>query len=123
MISERDNVLHSWCVPAQWHAPTIVDARGAHFWDADGHDYLDMSSLAECSNLGHQHPAVVRAIREQAERLCFVTTAWGAQPRAELARLLLEKSRFSGGRVFFTRRGPDANQPRVKFARQRCSWA
>ena len=39
---------------------------------------LDMSSLAECSNLGHQHPTLVAAIRAQAERLCFVTNAWGA---------------------------------------------
>jgi len=45
MISERDSVLHSWCVQSQWQAPTIVGGRGAHFCDADGHDYLDMSSL------------------------------------------------------------------------------
>src|SRR2546430_11607987 len=94
VISERDNVLHSWCVQAQWQAPTIVGGRGAHFWDAEGHDYLDMSSLAECSNLGHQHPAVVKAICRQAERLSFVTSAWGAQPRAELAETLLEKAGF-----------------------------
>jgi len=38
---------------------TIVGGRGAHFWDADGHDYLDMSSLyPNASNLGHQHPKV-----------------------------------------------------------------
>src|SRR5213592_882275 len=97
-MSERDSVLHSWCVPAQWQAPTIVGGRGAHFWDADGHDYLDMSSLSECSNLGHQHPKVVEAIREQAERLCFVTSAWGAQPRAELAQALLEKAGFKQDR-------------------------
>lgn len=100
MVSERDTVLHSWCVPAQWQAPTIVGGRGAHFWDADGHDYLDMSSLSECSNLGHQHPAVVKAICEQAERSCFVTSAWGAEPRAELAKVLLEKAGFERGRVF-----------------------
>jgi len=105
-------------VPAQWQAPTIVGGRGAHFWDADGHDYLDMSSLSECSNLGHQHPAVVKAIREQAERLCFVTSAWGTQPRAELAQALLEKAGFERGRVFFTSGGADANEHAVKFARQ-----
>ena len=77
-----------------------------------------MSSLAECMNLGHQHPAVVRAIREQAERLCFVTAAWGAEPRARLAERLLEKSGFEGGRVFFTLGGADANEHAVKFARQ-----
>src|SRR4030095_3946818 len=82
------------------------------------HDYLDMSSLSECSNLGHQHPAVVKAIREQAERLCFVTSAWGTQPRAELAEALLEKAGFKNGRGFFTVAGADANEHAVKFARQ-----
>lgn len=118
MINERDSVLHSWCVPAQWQAPTIVGGRGAHFWDANGHDYLDMSSLSECSNLGHQHPTVVKAIREQAECLCFVTSAWGTRPRAELAAALLEKAGFEDGRVFFTVAGADANEHAVKFARQ-----
>jgi taurine--2-oxoglutarate transaminase len=115
---ERNDVLHSWCVQAQWDAPTIVGGHGARFFDANGRSYLDMSSLAECSNLGHQHPTVVRAIREQAERLCFVTSAWGAQSRAELARLLLDKSGFAGGRVWFTLGGADANEHAVKFARQ-----
>jgi taurine---2-oxoglutarate transaminase len=118
MMPEDQTVLHSWCVQADWHAPTIVGGRGAHFWDVRGRRYLDMSSLAECMNLGHQHPAVIRAIREQASRLCFVTAAWGAEPRAALAELLLEKSGFDGGRVFFTLGGADANEHAVKFARQ-----
>ncbi|GAP67504.1 adenosylmethionine-8-amino-7-oxononanoateaminotransferase [Mizugakiibacter sediminis] len=118
MASERDSVLHSWCVQAEWHAPTVVGGRGAWLELEDGRRVLDMSSLAECSNLGHQHPAVVEAIRRQAERLCFVTAAWGARPRAELAAALLEKSGFAGGRVFFTLAGADANEHAVKFARQ-----
>ena len=102
MTPERESVLHSWCVQSQWDAPTIVGGAGARFWDTAGRSYLDMSSLAECMNLGHQHPRVVEAIRAQAERLCFVTSAWGAAPRAELAFELLQRSGFSGGRVFFT---------------------
>ena len=118
MAAERDTVLHSWCVQADWHGPTIVGGAGAHFIDEGGQRYLDMSSLAECMNLGHQHPAVVRAIQAQAEKLCFVTAAWGAAPRATLAALLLEKSGFAGGRVFFSLGGADANEHAVKFARQ-----
>ena len=117
-MSERDSVLHSWCVQSEWRAPTIVGGQGARLRDADGREYLDMSSLAECSNLGHQHPQVIAAIRAQAERLCFVTSAWGAQPRAQLAEALLEKSGFARGRVFFTLGGADANENAVKFARQ-----
>jgi taurine--2-oxoglutarate transaminase len=115
---ERDTVLHSWCVQSEWIAPTVVGGAGARFRDAQGRDYLDMSSLSECCNLGHQHPRVVAAIRAQAEQLCYTTSAWGAQPRADLAARLLEKAGFEGGRVFFTLGGADANEHALKFARQ-----
>jgi taurine--2-oxoglutarate transaminase len=115
--AEREAVLHSWCVQSQWDAPTVVGGAGARLQLADGRSILDMSSLAECSNLGHQHPRLVAAIRAQAERLCFVTNAWGAEPRAELAGRLLEVSNFAGGRVFFTLGGADANENAVRIAR------
>jgi taurine---2-oxoglutarate transaminase len=116
--SERTTVLHSWCVQSQWDAPTIVGGQGARLFTDDGRTLLDMSSLAECSNLGHQHPAMVAALEVQARQLCFVTNAWGAQPRAQLAARLLELAGFEGGRVFFTLGGADANEHAVKFARQ-----
>jgi len=118
VTAERRDVLHSWCVQSAWDAPTIVGGAGAHFWDESGRRYLDLSSLAECMNLGHQHPAVIRAIQEQAAKLCFVTAAWGAEPRAALARALLDRSGFDGGRVYFTLGGADANEHAVKFSRQ-----
>ncbi len=118
MSTERTTVLHSWCVQSEWQAPTIIGGCGARLLDADGNSWLDMSSLAECSNLGHQHPRIVEAIREQAAQLCFVTSSWGAKPRADLAEALLEKSGFDGGRVFFTLGGADANESAIKFARQ-----
>ena len=118
MSIERESVLHSWCVQSQWNAPTVVGGAGARLHLEDGRTILDMSSLAECSNLGHQHPRVVAAIRAQAERLCFVTNAWGAGPRAELAERLLELAGFDGGRVFFTLGGADANEHAVKIIRQ-----
>ncbi|MFO1402164.1 MAG: aminotransferase class III-fold pyridoxal phosphate-dependent enzyme [Steroidobacteraceae bacterium] len=117
MRAERDSVLHSWCVQSQWDAPTVVGGTGAWLHLADGRAILDMSSLAECCNLGHQHPRLVAALRAQAERLCFVTNAWGAAPRAELAEQLLELAGFAGGRVFFTLGGADANENAVRIAR------
>src|SRR5882672_9499641 len=121
MSAERQTVLHSWCRQTDWNAPTIVGGQGARLFTDDGRTILDLSSLSECCNLGHQHPRVVAVIREQAEKLCFVTSAWGAEPRAHLAELLLEKSGFEGGRVFFTVGGSDANEHAVKFARQASS--
>ena len=116
--AERDSVLHSWCGQSEWDAPTVIGGAGARLHLADGRSILDMSSLAECSNLGHQHPRLVAAIRAQAEELCFVTNAWGAVPRAELAERLLQLSGFEGGRVFFTLGGADANEHAVTIARQ-----
>jgi len=118
MPSERDFVLHSWCVPADWNAPTVVGGRGATLLLEDGRELLDMSSLVECSNLGHQHPKLIAAIKAQADKLAFVTAAWGAQPRRTLAERLLEVSGFEGGRVFFTLGGGDANENAVRIARQ-----
>ena len=111
-------MLHSWCVQAEWDAPTVVGGAGAHFFLEGGQAILDLSSQAECCNLGHQHPRLVAAIRDQAERLCYVANAWGAAPRAELAERLLQLSGFEGGRVFFTLGGADANENAVKLARQ-----
>jgi taurine--2-oxoglutarate transaminase len=118
MPSERDFVLHSWCVPGDWSAPTVVGGRGARLLLEGGRELLDMSSLVECSNLGHQHPRLVAAIKAQADKLCFVTSAWGAEPRRVLAERLLELSGFEGGLVFFTLGGGDANENAVRIARQ-----
>lgn len=117
MPNERDFVLHSWCVPGDWNAPTVVGGRGAKLLLEDGRELLDMSSLVECSNLGHQHPKLVAAIKAQADKLAFVTAAWGAESRRALAERLLEVSRFEGGRVFFTLGGGDANENAVRIAR------
>ena len=118
MPSERDFVLHSWCVPGDWKAPTVVGGRGATLLLEGGREMLDMSSLVECSNLGHQHPKLVAAIKAQAEKLAFVTSAWGAEPRRVLAERLLDLSGFEGGLVFFTLGGADANENAVRIARQ-----
>lgn len=117
MPSERDFVLHSWCVPGDWNAPTVVGGRGARLVLEDGRELLDMSSLVECSNLGHQHPKLIAAIKAQADKLAFVTAAWGADSRRALAERLLEVAGFGGGRVFFTLGGGDANENAVRIAR------
>lgn len=117
MLSEQQTVLHSWCKQSEWSAPTVVGGAGARIHTEDGRSILDMSSLAECSNLGHQHPRIIAAIKQQAEQLCFVTSSWGAKPRADLAAMLLDKSGFIDGRVFFTLGGADANENAVKIAR------
>ena len=116
--SEKAYVLHTWqAQQGDWNAPAIVGGAGAWFWDADGKRYLDMAAQAECSHLGHQHPGIVAAIQQQASELCFIHNAWGSPPRAELARLIIEKSGFAGGKVFFTLDGAEATEHAIKMAR------
>ena len=110
-VDERATVLHTWTIQAQWNAPTIVGGSGAWFIDQDENRYLDFSSMAECCNLGHQHPRVIAAIKAQADQMCYV------QPGMLMAARLIEKSTLSGGKVFFTLAGADANENAVKFAR------
>ena len=115
---EKTFVLHTWqAKQTDWNSPTVTGGEGAWFWDEQGKRYLDLSSQAECSHLGHQHPAVVAAIQQQAGELCFIHNAWGAAPRAELARLLIEKSGLAGGKVYFTLSGAESTEHAVKMAR------
>lgn len=115
---EKTFVLHTWqAKQTDWNSPTVTGGEGAWFWDEQGKRYLDLSSQAECSHLGHQHPAVVAAIQQQAGELCFIHNAWGATPRAELARLLIEKSGLAGGKVYFTLSGAESTEHAVKMAR------
>lgn len=115
---EKTFVLHTWqAKQTDWNSPTVTGGEGAWFWDEQGKRYLDLSSQAECSHLGHQYPAVVAAIQQQAGELCFIHNAWGATPRAELARLLIEKSGLTGGKVYFTLSGAESTEHAVKMAR------
>lgn len=116
--AEKVYVLHTWQASQQdWNAPTISGGQGIWFWDEDGQRYLDLSSQAECCHLGHQHPDVVAAIQRQADELCYIHNAWGARPRAELARRLIELSGLSSGKVYFTLSGAEATEHAIKMAR------
>ena len=94
----------------------LVKGKGARVWDADGKEYLDfVSGLAVC-NLGHSHPAIVAAIKEQAEKLIHVSNLYHIEPQAELAKLLVGNS--FADKVFFGNSGAEANEAAIKLARK-----
>jgi taurine--2-oxoglutarate transaminase len=62
-------VLHSWSVQDALDPIPVAGAEGRHFWDYDGKRYLDFASQLVNVSIGHQHPKVVAAIKEQAEKL------------------------------------------------------
>ena len=73
-IRELDakHVLHSWSVQSQISPLAVAGAEGRYFWDYDGNRYLDFASQLVNVNLGHQHPKVVAAIVEQAQKLTTI---------------------------------------------------
>jgi acetylornithine/N-succinyldiaminopimelate aminotransferase len=94
----------------------FVRGEGALLWDAEGNEYLDfLTGISVCS-IGHCHPAVVTAVREQSARLMHVSNLFYTEPMARLAQRLSEAS--LGGRVFFSNSGTEAIECAIKVARK-----
>jgi acetylornithine/N-succinyldiaminopimelate aminotransferase len=94
----------------------FVRGEGARLWDADGREYLDfLAGISVCS-VGHCHPAVVEAVREQAGRLMHASNLFYTEPMARLAQRLSESS--LGGRVFLANSGTEAIECAIKIARK-----
>ena len=66
----------------------LVRGKGTRVWDADGKEYLDFLAGIAVNSLGHCHPAVVRAIQQQARKLLHVSNLYHIAPQSELAREL-----------------------------------
>ncbi|HXQ87844.1 MAG TPA: aminotransferase class III-fold pyridoxal phosphate-dependent enzyme, partial [Gaiella sp.] len=66
----KEYVLYSWSVQDQINPIAVAGAEGRHFWDYDGKRYLDFASQLVNVNIGHQHPRIVQAIKDQADVLC-----------------------------------------------------
>ena len=94
----------------------LVKGEGARLWDAGGKEYLDfVAGIAVC-NLGHSHPAVVKAIKKQVKNLTHVSNLYYTQPQGEVAALLTKYS--FADKVFFCNSGAEANEAAIKLARK-----
>ncbi len=114
---QKDYVMQSWSKSGLDTLP-IERAEGIYLYDYDGNRYADMSSLLVNMNLGHQNKAVVDAIVEQAQKMCFMAPAYSTEPKGRLAKLLVEVAGADTyRRVFFCNAGADANENAIKMAR------
>ena len=114
---DHDHVFHSWSAQDLISPLPIASAQGSYFTDYTGRRYLDFSSQLVNVNIGHQHPRLVAAIAEQAERLCTIAPAFANDARSEAARLIAELAPGSLNKVFFTNGGADAIENAVRLAR------
>ncbi|SDJ88019.1 acetylornithine aminotransferase apoenzyme [Nocardioides sp. YR527] len=102
-------------------APKLVLTRGegAHVWDENGKEYVDLLAGIAVNALGHAHPALVSAVTSQMSSLGHVSNFFTSQPQVELAEALL--ARVPGGetgKVFFTNSGTEANEAGFKLTRR-----
>jgi len=118
MNSQEVFDLYRRCVIANYprYEIVIVRAEGSQMWDAEGKRYLDLFPGWGCSLLGHCHPRVVEAIRQQAGRLIHIDNMFYTEQGGRLAELL---SRHGfGGQSFFCNSGAEANEAAIKLARR-----
>jgi acetylornithine/N-succinyldiaminopimelate aminotransferase len=97
--------------------PVVIQrGEGARVWDVDGKEYLDFTAGWAVVNLGHAHPAVTRAIQEQAATLLQTSNQFYTIPQLQLAEALVENSCMD--KAFFSNSGAEANEGAVKLARK-----
>ncbi|MCI0554743.1 MAG: aminotransferase class III-fold pyridoxal phosphate-dependent enzyme, partial [Anaerolineae bacterium] len=86
----KEYTFFSWSVQGQVNPIPVTKAEGVYFWDADGKRYLDFSSQLMNTNIGHQHPKVIKAIQEQAAKLTFTHPGNATEARGLLGKKLAE---------------------------------
>lgn len=118
-IKEQDLAynLHSWSKQKGLNPLPIEKAEGIYFWDYDGNRYTDMSSQLINLNLGHGNKEIVAAIKEQADKFCFMSPAYAVESRSKLAKMVVDLMPDTITKVFFTNAGADANENAIKMAR------
>ena len=94
----------------------LTKGKGAYVWDNNNNKYLDFTCGISVCNLGHCHPAVSAAIKEQCDRLVHVSNLYINELQPILAKKIVEHS-FDGN-VFFSNSGAEANEGMIKFARK-----
>jgi acetylornithine aminotransferase len=96
---------------------TLERGRGAHVWDTDGKEYIDLLGGIAVNSLGHAHPALVGAVTEQLQTLGHISNFFASEPQVRLAERLLALL-GAEGRVFFANSGTEANEAAFKLTRR-----
>ena len=112
------HLLTPWSKQGAINTPTITRAEGSYLFDDEGQRYLDLSAGLVAVNIGHAHPAVTTAIKEQLDKVAYVAPSLMNDTRSEFAELLSDIAPWAeGSRVFFTTNGGEANEDALKMSR------
>ncbi len=94
----------------------MVKGKGSWVWDADGKKYLDFVTGIAVNNLGHCHPSITKAIREQSKQLVQPCNLFHIEKQGQFAKMLVDNS--FADKVFFCNSGTEANEGAIKLARK-----
>ena len=116
-LAELQALERDFLMPTYTRAPVeFVRGEGCALWDSEGNEYLDFLAGISVVQIGHCHPRLVEAVREQAGRLMHTTNLYYTEPAMRLARRISELS--LGGKVFFSNSGAEAAECAIKLARR-----
>lgn len=113
--SPVEKLYDKYVMPTYAQKLTLVKGQGTRVWDSSGKVYLDFTCGIAVTNLGHCHPAVVEAVREQAGILTHVSNLFYNERQGVLAQKLSALS--LRGKCFFCNSGAEANEGLIKLAR------
>ncbi len=113
----KEYTLFSWSIQATTNPIPISRAKGVYFWDADDKRYIDFSSQLMNMNIGHQHPKVIKAIQDQAEKLCYAHPGMATEARGLLGQKIAKVAPGNLNKTFFCLGGAEANENAIKIAR------
>jgi taurine--2-oxoglutarate transaminase len=114
---DRTYVFHSWSAQAQISPLPVAGGEGSYFWDFDGNKYLDFSSQLVFTNIGHQHPKVIKAIQDQAGVYTTVAPQHANEARGEAAKRITARAGVHHNKVFFTNGGADGIENAIRLVR------
>ena len=114
---DRAHVFHSWSAQASLNPLVLAGGLGSRVWDHNGRTYLDFSSQLVNLNIGHQHPAVTKAIADQAHKLATIAPSTANLERGEAAKRIVNRAPAGFNKVFFTNGGADAIENAIRMAR------
>lgn len=97
---QKKYVLQSWSKQGNLNPIPVEKAEGIYFYDYDGKRYTDMSSQLVNLNLGFGNTDIAEAIKAQVDKFCFVGPSYAAEPRSELAEMIINLLPDTFGKVF-----------------------
>jgi len=111
------HTLYDWQAQKAVNPIPVETAKGCEFFTVDGKRYLDFNSQLMGVNIGHGDQRIIKAIKDQAEKLAYITPFAATEVRAKLGKKMAEIMPGDLDKVFFTLGGAEANEHAIRLAR------